>query len=72
MGLSRWSRKVKTCNECYHMSSVENYCRLEKRYVTTKGVPGWCPVQKLSDPVDSIYRMNTEFYVGTEDKNWTG
>jgi len=49
---------VKTCNECEHMSSLENYCRLEKRYVTTKGVPGWCPVQKLSDPVDSIYRRN--------------
>ena len=54
------------------MSSVENYCRLEKRYVTTEGVPDWCPAQKLSDPVDSIYRMNTEFYVGTEDRNWTG
>jgi len=63
---------MKTCNECYHMSSIENYCRLEKRYVTTKGVPGWCPAQKLTNPVDSIYRMNTEFYVGTEDKNWTG
>ena len=61
---------MKTCNECYHMSSLENYCRLEKRYVTTDTVPDWCPAQKLLNPVDSIYRMNTEFYGDTEDKNW--
>ena len=37
-----------------------------------KGVPDWCPAQKLTNPVDSIYRMNTEFYSGTEGRNWTG
>ena len=56
---------MKTCEDCYHMSSLENYCHLEKRYVTTNSVPDWCPAQKLSDVDENICRMGTEFYGGT-------